>query len=64
MIKVTIARWKYNNSEFRITKDSEYMECSLIAHNCAEAMRRIYDLKQNSNLAAFTPFEITKIEDI
>ena len=64
MIKVTLSRWKYNNSDFRITKDSEYMECKLVAQNCAEAMRRIWDLKQNSNLAAFTPFEITEIEDI
>lgn len=64
MIKVTLCRWKYNNLELRLTKESEFLECSLIAHNCAEAMRRIYDLKQNSNLAAFTPFEITKIEDI
>lgn len=64
MIKVTIARWKYNNSEYRITKASEYMEVKFIAENCADAMRRVWNAKQTNNLAAFTPYEIVNLEDI
>ena len=64
MIKVTLSRWKYNNTDFRITKESEYIECSLIAQNCADAMQRIWVLKQNNNLDAFTHYEIIEIEDI
>lgn len=64
MIKVTLSKWKYNNSEFRITKNSEYMEVKFVAENCADAMRRVWNAKQTNNLAAFTPYEIVNLEDI
>ena len=64
MIKVTLARWKYNNNEFRITKNSEYIEVKIVAKNCADAMRRIWNAKHYNNLSAFSPYEIVNLEDI
>lgn len=64
MIKVTLSRWKYNNSDYRITKDSEYEELFAVGKNCAEVMEKVENARFFHNLAVYTPLQIINIEDV
>lgn len=60
---ITIQRWKYNNSEMRITKESERETLRAEGDTVAECMRKIQCAKFFNDMSKYTPFEIVNVED-
>lgn len=64
MIRVTLAYWKYNNRDFRLDKNSEYMTQIFVADNCKDAMEKINSFKFFHDCAKYTHAEIVNLEDV
>lgn len=60
---VTLQRWKYNNDEMKITKKSTLHSIEVEEKTALDCMNEIKAIRENSNLARFTPWEIINIQD-
>ena len=60
---VTLRRWKYNNTDHKITNNSR-IELQNVSGACAaECMEKIYTFRNSNDLSTCSPWEIIFIKD-
>lgn len=60
-VNIEVGCWKYNNSDFKVTKESEYKTAVIEGETIEDAMNAYQARRVNHDCAKYTPMSINNI---